>query len=68
MRHTPKTKSKWPVKYVVRVRDVANDTRTEREWTFLDEAEADALLERASVNGFFAYINKVADWKQLERV
>lgn len=68
MRYTPRTKSKWPVKYVVRVRAIANDTRTERAWEFLDAVEADLLLANAANNGFFAYIQKIADWKQLESV
>ena len=57
-----------PVKYVVRVREVEDDQRTERVWEFLSPAEAKMLANRAGVAGFHATILKVADWKRLERV
>jgi len=66
MRYTPK--SKWPVKYVVRVREIENDQRTERSWEFLSAREAQALANKAAEAGWFPKVLKVADWKQLERV
>jgi len=68
MRYTPRTKNKWPVKYVVRVREIANDQRTEKAWEFLNSHEAFELRYRAEKAGFFTQVQKVADWKQLERV
>jgi len=68
MRYTPRTKNKWPVKYIVRVREVENDQRTEHAWEYLDAKEAATICNQAKTNGFFSYVQKVADWKQLERV
>jgi hypothetical protein len=57
-----------PVKYVVRIREEENDARTERQHTYLVEADAEALAAQAEEHGFHAVVLKVLDIKRLERV
>jgi hypothetical protein len=68
MRYTPRPKIQVPVKFIVRVREVENDQRTERSHTFFQEVEARDLVNRAETHGFYATMLKVLDRKQLERV
>lgn len=68
MRYTPRPKTKMPLKFIVRVREIENDAQTERVWEFLDAQAAAALCYDAKKNGLYSYVQKVLDRKRLERV